>query len=67
MLAASIRIKAYLEADIRTVVTSDDRFGSVVKILRFGPRPLFCSKNDIDNIEIILIDMQFLEAICGTP
>ena len=67
MLAASIRIKACLEADIWTVVTSDDRFGSVAKILRLASRSLFRSRSDIDNIEIILIDVQFLEAICGTP
>jgi len=65
MLAASIGIKACLEADIWTLVTGDDRFGSISKILRFAPRSLFCGY--IDNVEIILIDMQLVEAICGTP
>jgi len=67
MLAAPIGIKACLESDIWTVVTSDDRFGSVVKILRRAPRSLFCSRIDIDSIKIILIDVQLLEAIGGTP
>ena len=67
VLAASIGIKACFKADIWTVVTSDNRFGSVAKILRCAARSLFCSKGDIDNIAIILIYMQFLEAICGTP
>ena len=67
VLAASVRIQARLKSDIWTVVTSDDRFGSIAKVLRFAPRSLFRFSRDIDNIEIVYIDMQLLEAICRTP
>src|SRR5262249_40852208 len=67
MLAASIRINACFKTDIRAVVTSDDRFGRVAKVLGCPPRSFSRSGVSIDHIEIIQIDMQFLEAIGRTP
>ena len=53
MFAPSIRIQACLKPNIRTVVTTDDRFGFVAKILRCTPWPFFRFKITTDNVGVI--------------
>src|SRR5213592_2600127 len=67
MLAAAIRIETCLKTHIGAGVTSDDRFGSVAKILCSEAGLLAFVRGDVDNIEVINIDVQSFEPIGRTP
>jgi hypothetical protein len=67
VLAAAIWIQARFETDIGTGVPSDDRFGSITKILCRPPRLSLSGRINIDTINIGQIDMQFFEPICRAP
>src|SRR6516164_4246803 len=67
MLASAIGIETCLKTDIRAVIASDDRFGSVAKILCSGAGPLISVRVGVDNIEVINIGVQCFEPICWTP
>src|SRR5207247_9187244 len=58
---------ARFETDIRTVVPSDDRFGSITKILCRPPRLFVSSRINIDRINVGQIDMQLFEPIGRAP
>ena len=62
VLATPIGIQARLETDIRAVITRDDRFRAVTKILCRALLPIFFDKIDIANI-----DMELFETIRRTP
>ena len=57
VLAATIGIETCLKTDIRAVIASDGRFGSVTKILCSAAWPLVSVRVDVDNIEVINIDV----------
>jgi len=67
MLASAIGIETCLKTDIRAVIASDDRFGSVTKILCSAAGLLVSVGVDVDNIEVINIDVQCFEPIGRTP
>src|SRR5205823_11771829 len=67
VFAAAIWVQARFETDIRTVVPSDDRFGSITKILCRPPRLFVSSRINIDRINVGQIDMQLFEPIGRAP
>src|SRR5206468_71631 len=67
MLASAIGIETCLKTDIGADVTSDDRLGSVTKILCSAAGPLVSVRVDVDNIEVININVQSFEPIGRTP
>ncbi len=67
VLATAVGIETCLEAYIGTAIASDDRFGSVTKILCSAAGPLVSVRVDVDNIEVINIDVQSFEPIGRTP
>src|SRR2546430_318868 len=52
VLAAAIRVEACFEAYIRAAIASDNRFGSIAKILRCAPGLLLCVGIDVDDIDV---------------
>ena len=68
MLATAIRIHTRLKANIRAVVSRDDRPGSVAEELRLATRLLlFIRGIHLNDIDIAQIDMKFFESIGRTP
>ena len=72
VLAAAIRIQARFETDVGTIVSSDDRFRSVTKILCRTSRLFLGGRIDIHTINVRQIDVQLFEPIgraprCATP
>ena len=67
VLAAAIRIQACFKADIRTVITGDDRSRSVAKILRRRRGRLFGLAVDVDYVRVGQIDMQFFKSVRRAP
>ena len=67
VLSPAIGIEACLETDIGAAVSSDDRFGSVAKILRGAALLLLGTNITIYNIYVGQIQMQFLESVCRAP
>ena len=67
VLATAIRIQACLKADIRAVVAGDDRLRTVAKELRNASRPFLIVKIAVNNIDILEINMQFVETVCRAP
>ena len=67
VLAPAIGIEARLETDIGAIVPSDDRFGSITKILCRAPRLFRCGNINIDRINVGQIDVQLFEPIRRAP
>ena len=68
VLAAAIRIHAGLETNIGAVVPRDDRLRVVAKELRLAARLLLVIRRiDLNNVGVAQIDMEFFEAVGGTP
>ena len=67
VLAAAIRIETCLKTYVGTGIASDDRFGSIAKILCNAAGLLGFVRSGVHNIEVVNINVQSFEPIGRTP